>query len=56
MRDEHRHADFPYWADNLTEVTDGGALAGTFDSYDWGDATSTPSVMASSLCSVTSDS
>lgn len=52
---EYRHADFPYLADNLQEVTDDNAPARQFDSFNWGSASSTPAVMSRSLCSITAN-
>lgn len=52
---EYRHADYPYWADTLVEVTDSNALAAVLDSFDWGSATSTPAVMSRALCAITAD-
>lgn len=52
---EHRAADYPYVADNLTEVTDRNQLASQFDSLQWGAASSTPAVTSRQLCTITAD-
>lgn len=50
--EEFRNAAHPAWADWLIPVDDSGPLAQRFDAFDWGSASSTPSVMSRSLCSL----